>query len=314
MSREYKEENLNNKILVGHTRRVNSVSYSSDGKRIVSGSWDFTLRQWDAVTGDPIGEPLRGHSHYVTSVSYSPDGTRIVSGSADTTVRQWNAVTGEPVGEPLRGHSHYVTSVSYSPDGKRIVSGSNDKTLRQWNAVTGEPVGKPIRGHSHWVTSVSYSPDGTRIVSGSYDTTLRQWGAVTGKPVGKPMRGDPKRVWGRHVYYGPVLTVSYSPDGTRIVSHSNDTLNQWDAMTGEPMGKPLQGHTSRLTSVSYSPDGTWIVSGSDDDTLRIWCINPEKHRTIERTRKIKEDLMIKAWDPVFRGEEFILYMSEVDLE
>lgn len=74
------------------------------------------------------------------------------------------------------------------------------------------------------------------------------------------------------------------------------------------------GHTNKVTSVNYSPDGTRIVSGSLDRTVQIWYSDLGRTRIIERTSKIKEELMIRAWDPVFRGEEFILYMSEVDAE
>ncbi|KAG9074191.1 hypothetical protein FRC06_010870, partial [Ceratobasidium sp. 370] len=80
---------------------VNSVAFSPDGYRIVSGSDDATVRVWDADTGAPIGEPLTGHSSWVTSVAFSRDGHRIVSGSADATVRVWDADTGAPIGEPL---------------------------------------------------------------------------------------------------------------------------------------------------------------------------------------------------------------------
>ena len=75
-------------ILNGHSGWVNSVSYSPDGTRIVSGSYDGTLRQWDAVTGKHVGKPLRGHSSMVGSVSYSPDGTRIVC-----VKQRWNAAS-----------------------------------------------------------------------------------------------------------------------------------------------------------------------------------------------------------------------------
>ncbi|MFN9548633.1 MAG: WD40 repeat domain-containing protein, partial [Cyanobacteriota bacterium] len=57
----------------------------------VSGSWDNTLRLWDAATGKPIGPPLQGHTNWVLSVAFSPDGRRIVSGSFDNTLRLWDA-------------------------------------------------------------------------------------------------------------------------------------------------------------------------------------------------------------------------------
>ncbi|MEI2740158.1 MAG: WD40 repeat domain-containing protein [Chitinophagaceae bacterium] len=127
---------------------VTSVAFSPDGRRIVSGSVDHTLRLWDAATGAAIGEPLKGHSGSVRSVAFSPDGRRIVSGSYDNTLRLWDAATGAAIGEPLKGHTGWVTSVAFSPDGRRIVSGSADNTLRLWDATTGAAIGEPLKGHT----------------------------------------------------------------------------------------------------------------------------------------------------------------------
>jgi WD40 repeat protein len=109
-------------------------SVSPDGKRIVSGSGDKTIRIWDAETGVQMGEPLRGHTDSVEAVAISPDGKHIVSGSTDNTIRVWDVETGAQVGEPLRGHTQWVTSVAISPDGKRIVSGAWDSFIRIWSA------------------------------------------------------------------------------------------------------------------------------------------------------------------------------------
>jgi WD40 repeat protein len=117
----------------GHTEVVMSIAFSPDGKRIVSGSDDSTLRLWDAQTGQPIGQALQGHTGSLRPVAFSPDGKRIVSGSDDSTLRLWDAQTGQPIGQPLQGHTGSVSSVAFSPDGKRIMSGSDDKTLRLWD-------------------------------------------------------------------------------------------------------------------------------------------------------------------------------------
>ena len=64
--------------------------------------------------------------------------------------------------------------------------------------------------------------------------------------------------------------MAFSPDGTRIVTGSDDrTAKVWDARTGTPLLE-LKGHTSLVTSVAFSPDGSRIVTGSEDRTARVW--------------------------------------------
>jgi WD40 repeat protein len=82
--------------LKGHSNYVASVAFSPDGCRIVSGSFDNTIRVWNAETGAGVMGPLKGHSGPVLSVAFSPDGHRIVSGSEDMTIRVQCAITGGP--------------------------------------------------------------------------------------------------------------------------------------------------------------------------------------------------------------------------
>jgi len=69
----------------------------------------------------------------------------------------------------------------------------------------------------------------------------------------------------------PVFAMATSPDGKRVAFGSTDQmLRLWDVATGRPIGDPLRGHESRVTSVAFSPDGKRLVSGSVDKTLRLW--------------------------------------------
>ena len=138
---------------------VTSVAFSPDGNRVVSGSWDSTVRIWNASTGQPESI-LEGHSNWVDSVAFSHDGTRVVSGSYDDTVRIWNMATGRQE-SVLEGHSRSVYYVAFSRDGTRVVSGSEDNTVRIWNVATGrqESVVDGNSKHTGSISLASNSPD-----------------------------------------------------------------------------------------------------------------------------------------------------------
>ena len=244
--------------LADHDDVVTSVAFSPNGRHVVSGSWDKTVRVWDVQTGQSVMDPLKGHNRCVTSVAFSPDGRYIVSGSHDKTVRVWDAQTGQTVMGPLKGHESWVTSVAFSPNGRHIVSGSHDSTVRVWDAQTGGSIMDPLKGHDGYVTSVAFSPDGRHIVSGSHDKTIRVWDACTGQRVMDLLKGHDN--W--------VISVGFSPDGRHIVSGSCDnTVRWWDAQTGESIIDPVKGHDG---SFVFCPNDRHIVSGSGDSPVSVW--------------------------------------------
>ncbi|PAV22983.1 WD40 domain containing protein [Pyrrhoderma noxium] len=160
--------------LTGHMDSVDSVAYSPDGTRLVSGSSDRTVRIWNPATGDLLST-LNGHSRQVSSVAYSFDGSRIVSGSNDNTILVWDAQSGQIVCGPITGHDECVLSVCFSPDGMQILSGSWDGTACVWDAITGNPLFPPFTGHTGSITSVCFFPNGRHFATGSIDGTIRIW-------------------------------------------------------------------------------------------------------------------------------------------
>ena len=120
---------LRQHVLKGHTDCVWSVAFSPDGRYIVSGSEDNTIRVWGAQMGVQVGKTLKGHTGLVLSVAFSPDGRYIVSGSSDETLQIWDVQTGAQVGKPLQGHTDIVRSVAFSSNGRQIVSSSYDNTI-----------------------------------------------------------------------------------------------------------------------------------------------------------------------------------------
>src|SRR5262245_12538193 len=166
--------------LVGHENLVTSATFSPDGSRIVTTSWDKTARVWDAASARQTAV-LRGHSDQVNSAAFSADGLRIVTASSDKTARIWDAESATELAI-LRGHDDAVDLAVFSPDRSRIVTASADQTARIWDAATATEIAV-LRGHEYRVSSATFSPDGSRIVTASWDKTARIWNATNAQQI-----------------------------------------------------------------------------------------------------------------------------------
>ncbi len=80
---------------------VLGCAFSPDGRRLVSGSHDHTLKLWDAKTG-ACEATLQGHHGWVSGCAFSPDARFIISGSWDQTLKVWDSdTTREVLGMPM---------------------------------------------------------------------------------------------------------------------------------------------------------------------------------------------------------------------
>ncbi|KAH7925355.1 WD40 repeat-like protein [Leucogyrophana mollusca] len=294
-------------VLKGHTQVVQSIAYTPDGRIIVSGSHDGTIRIWQAATGEPLGSPLEAQGLGIWSVAVSPDGKKIVAVYLGATpVCIWDFETRRIIHTLDAG---CVFSVAISPDGHRAVTGSNFKKMQIWDMETGALIMDQKEEHSDTVAAVTWSADGKKIASSSYDNTVRVWDAANGSVIAGPFQagqvscraivfshdghrlicGDGygnieiRDVQDGRVVNGPltghksgnskaaVVSLSISLDGGRFVSGSGEHAVVWDALTGQLLAAPLN-HGAEVHCVSCSPDGKFVASSAVDGTICIWDI------------------------------------------
>ena len=244
------------KTLTGHSSFVNYLVISHDGKTLVSGSADKTIKIWDLTTGKEI-RTLTGHSSYVNYLVISPDGQTLVSGSADKTIKIWDLATGKEI-RTLTGHSSYVNYLIISLDGQTLLSGSADKTIKIWNLATGKEI-RTLTGHTNSINCLAISSDGQTLFSGSADKTIKIWNLPTGKEI--------RTLTGHSGYVNYLVS---SPDGQTLFSGSADkTIKIWNIATGKEI-RTLIGPSQHINYFAISSDWQTIATGSGDKTIKIW--------------------------------------------
>lgn len=127
-----------------HRLPVRCVTFSWDGKRIVTGSYDATVRVWDIESVGSMGA-TRLHKGLVSHIAFSADGKRVVSGGLDKTVRVWCAETGQALIDPLRLERE-VSAVAFDERDKgdrervRILAADKDGAVFAWDMETLAPL------------------------------------------------------------------------------------------------------------------------------------------------------------------------------
>jgi WD40 repeat protein len=252
--------------LSGHRIVVFSVAFSPDGRMLLTGSRDQTIKLWEVASGKErasfeVFTPPRGLDGILQCVAFSEDGKTFASASADV-IQVWN-VCRSSARATLRGHTEQIRSVAFSPDGKTLASASDDKCVRLWELATGKNTATLI-GHTRGVTAVCFHPGGKVLASLGSDNTLRLWDVATGKNSTTIREDDDTR-----------QGLAVSPDGKVIASacYWSTVIKLRDLTTTEVLSSPNAHTIPGITCVAFSPDGKLLACAGGDESVRLWEVS-----------------------------------------
>jgi WD40 repeat protein len=239
-------------VLSGHTDKVNCLTFSSDGKSLVSGSHDNAVKLWDMQTGGVV-KTFHGHTLQVQSVSISIDHTRISSGSNDKTIHLWDIQTGGCL--CIIKQNDTVDHVSFSLiNPQHIISISCGKVW-QWD-VNGHQIPPTYDG-----THIAFSPDYTQFALCNENFVIVQYSHSR------------ETVAEFHVANSKTEYCCFSPDGRLVAVAAGDTAYVWDITSPDPhLIETFFGHTDFITSIVFSSPSS-LISISFDESVKFWQIS-----------------------------------------
>ena len=150
---------------------MNCVDFSSDGDKLLSGSYDKTARVFSVVTGKQLA-CFEEHKAFVLSAIFSRDGNKAITGSVLGDLRVTNIENGSLVAQ-VQAHAGPVTSLALSSDGSLLASSGGDKVVHVWDTTTETLTRIATLRHADSVQAVAFSPDDLMLASAGTDTLVR---------------------------------------------------------------------------------------------------------------------------------------------
>ncbi|CAE6447728.1 unnamed protein product [Rhizoctonia solani] len=272
----------------GHSGWVNSVLFSLDNTRIISGSGDGTVRTWETQTGLAI-ETLLSVIQEPDYMAQSSDGNFAIAASGTNGAGEscvWNVKTGAQLPIP----PDHVYKCALSPDGTRLITGiysfdASSAGMVVWDSNSGNMI-KKLEGIQSHPEFIAFALDGSYMFSHHLPPAWSSYPSSSSNTPSPPELERKIFIWDPSTYdlvgsWGledNLEPLAVSPDGSYLISHpySGPSIFIHDAQTGNEIKDPLVGHTSSASvcCIAFSPDGAWMASGSGDpdNTIQLWDV------------------------------------------
>ncbi|MCP9623035.1 TIR domain-containing protein [Nocardia otitidiscaviarum] len=295
--------------LTGHVGPVQAVGFSPDGRGIVSGGSDGTVRVWEPPLGRFRIDDPGFLERYIQAVAFSPDGSRMTAAYASGAVRVWDVRNGHAASTPLDTRVDVPDelqgsiTVTLDADGSRMAMVPEDGAVYIWNVDTGTLIAGPVRVPGDRLRAVAFDSADRLVATVETGNAVQVVAVESGQVIGDPMTERARdftttylspggswlatadsdgrvRIWdvesgrsrGRPITPEPRLgTLAVSADGERVATGGSDgRVWIWQVETGETIAGPMSGHLGTVVNAAFSPDGKWLVTVGQDGTTRLW--------------------------------------------
>jgi len=238
----------------GHGGPVWCLSVDFEGRRLVSGSYDQTVKCWDLRTGS-CTRTLRGHSAWVSCVSLHRTRNTIVSGSWDATIKIWDGAQGLARRSLHCGMGNALYCLDWNSETSSVVAvGCRHRQVQLWDIESGVNV---MNCHGHLKEVGAVQTRDNLIFSGSGDATVKVWDRGSGG-CQVTLRG----------HAATVMSVQCRSDLRTVLSGSYDkTTKVWDLRYPEVPLHTFRGHTGAVFVVQEGP--AHLLTGSADGTIIV---------------------------------------------
>ncbi|MEM6437206.1 MAG: hypothetical protein AAF773_25620, partial [Cyanobacteria bacterium P01_D01_bin.115] len=251
--------------LEGHGSRITDVSFSADGQRIASTSFDGTVRLWQPDK-HRLYQIIDAHADIVSSLRFTADGETLISSSHDHTLKRWQA-DGILV-NTLESHTAEVNALEVALQSDRLISVSDDATLKVWRA-TGE-LQSTLEEHAAPIQGLTISPDGEHWASVDEAGLLNLWSKDGEVLQTLPLEAGFADIVRFHPQE-PVLAIAAGNGAERTV-----LLWNWQQDTSTPVDS---SGSFPVRDLQFSPDGKLLATASWNGNLDFWDLAGRKQHS-----------------------------------
>jgi len=300
------------KTFRGHGGWVAACALVNDGRQVVSGAYDTTVKVWDTLAYEEVRE-FAAPGRRISEATFSPDGELILTALDDGTARLWNIASGKQAAVLQEGHEFLTSAGAFLPNGDRLLTAAGDNSVRMWNVTRGVQLWEISDVGRRGTLAISH--DGKIFATAESDDKFAQiWDTESGRLIRQLNDGKlqalvqqfPDAPRDRLLEQVPDVTaVAFSPGGeTLAVAESEGGCVLWSVDDSETR-RVLNSHAGSINAIAFLPQGDTLLTAGADGVVGMWNV-----RSGERLGGLRHKDAVTALAVSADGTQAITVSSE----